>query len=308
VLDYHARCRDAELTAGRVLARGDCRRMVVSRNVFVEPGTRARMTCLPDLIAAVLRDAAASAVMPRFRRLAEAEIEEKSPGDLVTIADREAERIIAAGLAAIRPDARFVGEEACARDPSLLDGLGQGAVWIVDPIDGTGNYAAGRRPFALMAALIEDDETIASCILDPVDDRLAAAERGAGAWLDGIRITSAAGSPGLGAMAGIVSNFSRPPAIEPRVAALTERVAEVTPTRRCAGDEYPLVATGARHFALYWRTLVWDHAPGVLFLEEAGGVAARLDGSPYRTSDPSGAILLAQTPAIWEEVAVVMAA
>jgi fructose-1,6-bisphosphatase/inositol monophosphatase family enzyme len=266
------------------------------------------MTSLSDRIAAVLREAATRAVMPRFRRLAEAEIEEKSPGDLVTIADREAERIIASGLAAIRPDARFVGEEACARDPSLLDGLGQGAVWIVDPIDGTGNYAAGRRPFALMAALVEDGETIASCILDPVNDRLAAAERGAGAWLNGVRIIPAAGSPGLQAMTGIVSSFSRPPAIEPRVAILAGRVAEAAPTRRCAGDEYPLVATGARHFALYWRTLVWDHAPGVLFLEEAGGVAARLDGSRYRASDPSGAILLAQNPAIWEEVAAVMAA
>jgi fructose-1,6-bisphosphatase/inositol monophosphatase family enzyme len=266
------------------------------------------MTSLPDQIAAVLREAAAVAVMPRFRRLVEAEIEEKAPGDLVTIADREAERIIARGLAAIRPDARFVGEEACARDPALLDGLERGAVWIVDPIDGTGNYAAGRRPFALMAALVVEGETVASCILDPVDDRLAAAERGAGAWIHGARITPAAGSPGLGALTGIVSDFSRPPTMAPRIAALAGRVAEAAATRRCAGDEYPLVATGVRDFALYWRTLVWDHAPGVLFLQEAGGVAARLDGAAYRPADPSSAILLARTPAIWDEVAAVLAA
>ena len=104
-------------------------------------------------------------------------------------------------------------------------------------------------------------------------------------------------------MTGIVSSFSRPPAMEAGIASLAGRVAEAAPTRRCAGDEYPLVATGARHFALYWRTLVWDHAPGVLFLQEAGGRAARLDGRPYRIGDPGEGILLAQTPAIWDEVA-----
>ena len=266
------------------------------------------MTNVPDAVAAVLREAAAEAVMPRFHHHAPTEIEENSPGDLVTIADREAEAIIARGLTAIRPDARFIGEEACARDPSLLRDLDSGAVWIVDPIDGTGNYAAGRRPFALMAALVENGETVASCILDPVDDRLAAAERGAGAWLDGARIAPGTGSPGLSALRGIISSFARPPEAEPRVAALAGRVAEAAPTRRCAGDEYPLVATGARHFALYWRTLVWDHAPGVLFLQEAGGVAARLGGARYRPADPSGAILLARTPEIWNEVAAALIA
>ncbi|MDH7971799.1 inositol monophosphatase [Sphingomonas sp. AR_OL41] len=232
-----------------------------------------RQTALPDAIGAVLRAAAAEAVMPRFQRLADADIDEKSPGDLVTIADHEAEAIIARGLAAIRPDARFIGEEACARDPSLLRDLDRGAVWIVDPIDGTGNYAAGRRPFALMAALLEDGEIIASCILDPFDDRLAAAERGAGAYINGMRIAQVAGSPGLSALSGIVSSFAQPPAFGARIARLTGMVGEAVETRRCAGDEYPLVVTGARHFALYWRTLVWDHAPGVLFLQEAGGVA-----------------------------------
>jgi fructose-1,6-bisphosphatase/inositol monophosphatase family enzyme len=264
------------------------------------------MTKFSEAMASVLREAAAEAVMPRFQQLAEAEIEEKSPGDLVTIADREAEAIIARGLAKLRPDARFVGEEACALDPTLLDGLDRGAVWIVDPIDGTGNYAAGRAPFVLMAALVEEGETIASCIYDPLKDRVCAAERGGGAWLNGVRLGPAVDSPEVRALTGIVSSFSRPPMVEPCIAALTAAVKQTALTRRCAGDEYPLVATGRQHFAIYWRTLVWDHAPGVLFLQEAGGVAARFDGSPYRVADASGAILLAQTPAIWEAVAAVL--
>lgn len=278
----------------------------------VPPDPALSPTPIADRVGDVLRIAAAREVMPRFRRLGAGEIEEKAPGDLVTIADREAERVIAEGLAAIRPDARFVGEEACARDPGLLAGLDRGAVWIVDPIDGTGNYAAGREPFALMAALVEDGVTRAACILDPVADRLIAAERGCGTWIDGVRRTpdipgdAPGAAPDPATLTGIVSDFSRPPAMAERVAALAARTGAVVPTRRCAGHEYPLVAQGMRDFALYWRTLAWDHAPGVLLLEEAGGVAARIDGSPYRPADASEPILIARNPAVWATVAAIL--
>ena len=143
---------------------------------------------LSEAVGAVLLEAASEVVLPRFNRLTDRDVEEKSPGEPVTIADREAERIIARGLAPIRPDARFVGEEICAQDQSLLENLEQGAVWIVDPIDGTGNYAAGRTPFAMMAALLLDGEIAASAIVDPVANRVALAERGAGASIDGARV------------------------------------------------------------------------------------------------------------------------
>ena len=83
----------------------------------------------------------------------------------------------------------------------------------------------------------------------------------------------------LNACTGIVSSFQRPRAMEAQVAGLTGLASQVLPSQRCAGAEYPLVASGVRDFALYWRTLVWDHAPGMLNLEEAGGTAARLDGA-----------------------------
>ncbi|WP_375289230.1 inositol monophosphatase family protein [Qipengyuania sp.] len=261
---------------------------------------------LSEAMAAILLEAASEAVLPRFQRLTAREVEEKSPGELVTIADREAERIIARGLAPLYPDARFVGEEICAQDPSLLENLDEGAVWIVDPIDGTGNYAAGRTPFALMAALLVDGEILASAILDPVAGRVARAERVAGAFLDGQRLTATVTAPDIGALKGIVSGFARPRDMEDRVTALTDRVAEVAPTKRCAGHEYPLVATGAFDFALYWRTLVWDHAAGVLLLRESGGVAAHIDGTPYHPGRSGGGLLIARNQAIWNAVAAVL--
>lgn len=257
-------------------------------------------------MADVLHEAAQRAVLPRFGRLLDDDIGEKTPGELVTVADLEAERIIAAGLAAIRPKARFIGEEACARDPALLRGLDEGEAWIVDPIDGTGNFASGAVPFAMMAAYLRCGELAAACILDPLTGVMIMAERGAGAWCNGERIVTSQALRPLWRARGIVSHFQRPPAMEGCIAALAERTLELLPTRRCAGAEYPLVAAGALDFALYWRTLVWDHAPGVLIIEEAGGKAARLDGARYRPADAGGPILIAHTPEIWAQAAGVL--
>lgn len=258
---------------------------------------------LPIAMGDVLREAATKTVLPRFQNLSRSQVAEKSPGDLVTVADREAEAIIAAGLARLRPSARIVGEEACADNPALLSENEKGEVWIIDPIDGTGNFASGRTPFAMMAALMVGAQIVASAIFDPLGDRLMLAERGSGAWINGMRVDPSAPGRLPSALNGIASDFQRPPAEEARLKALSNSGVRLHPTKRCAGHEYPLVATGECHFALYWRTLIWDHAPGILFLEEAGGKVAQLDGSPFRIDRSSQPLLLAHNEAIWENIA-----
>jgi fructose-1,6-bisphosphatase/inositol monophosphatase family enzyme len=89
-----------------------------------------------------------------------------------------------------------------------------------------------------------------------------------------------------------------PPGQADLIERIRARVASVSPTARCAGHEYPLVASGARHFILYWRTLVWDHAPGVLLLTEAGGSATYLDGAPYDPCRSRVGLLLAHHPSL----------
>jgi fructose-1,6-bisphosphatase/inositol monophosphatase family enzyme len=257
---------------------------------------------LIDRVSEALRAAAAEAVLPRYRALAAHEVEEKSPGELVTIADREAEAAIARGLQGLVPGARLIGEEACARDPSLLDRIDEGDAWIVDPLDGTANFAAGRPPFAMMVALLRAGEIVGGWIYEPVEGRMTAAELGSGAFLDGARLRAAARPGGIAARHGIVSRFMLPDDMAAPVATVETAVAQVTPSRRCAGHEYPLVATGAVDFALYWRTIVWDHAPGVLILNEAGGIARRPDGSPYRPGIPGSGMLLAHNSEIADEV------
>lgn len=256
-----------------------------------------------DKVEALLREAAAYAILPRFQALQRHEIEEKSPGELVTAADREAERLIEAGLAALRPGALVVGEEAASADPALLAGLPDAdEAWLVDPLDGTANFAAGRAPFAVMVAFVRRRETVLSWMLDPVAGTMRIAERGGGAFTDGVRVHAQSACPPLGAMRGaILRRFLRPEdraRLETREAMLKE----ILSGHMCAGREYPAVVAGEQHFALFQRLLPWDHAPGVLFAEEAGGRARRLDGMPYVPGDLRPGLLVAQNPAVWSRV------
>lgn len=254
------------------------------------------MDTLDTAIAALMRRVANDIVMPRYQTLAAHEISEKTPGDLVTIADQESEVALAEGLTALLPEARVVGEEACAADPALLDGLGEGLAWIIDPIDGTGNFAAGKPPFALMIALVDRGETLGGWIYDPVGDRLCHARQRGGAFINGERII-ARGSGAALPVAGISTLFmdanERATTIA-RAAGLIDMV----DIPRCAGEQYPRIVLGVNDLSVFNRTLPWDHVPGVLFLSEAGGAISRTDGSAYRFWDHGSGLIAGATPAL----------
>ena len=108
-----------------------------------------------DRVTRLIEEAAAAEIMPRFQRLAAHDVREKAPGELVTIADEAVEARLAPLLTDLLPGSLVLGEEAAAVDRNLLDHLlGEHAVWVIDPVDGTGNFAEGRSAFALMVALV----------------------------------------------------------------------------------------------------------------------------------------------------------
>lgn len=255
-------------------------------------------------VCALMREVAQTVVLPRFRALAAHEIEEKAPGDYVTVADRESELRLAEGLSRIDPDARVVGEEACATDPALLDGLNRGRLWLVDPIDGTGNFAGGHAPFGIMVALVEDGEVQAGWILDPLLDRVCHAVAGGGASIDGVRVQvtpSARTQPLVG-----IAPYFLDAAQQAELARRAEGRATLTPMPRCAAEQYPRLVLGANDAALFERTMPWDHAAGTLFLEEAGGVARRIDGRRYRVAQPRAGMIAAASPRLWDQTAAVL--
>jgi fructose-1,6-bisphosphatase/inositol monophosphatase family enzyme len=249
----------------------------------------------------LIRDVAARIVMPRFRMLDAGQIEEKAPDELVTIADKESEIALAEGLTRLLPGSRVIGEEGVSADASLLEGIGEGTAWIVDPIDGTANFAAGETPFGIMVALVIDGVSEAAWLFDPVLNRLCSAGRGQGAYIDGERVTARTSGAPL-PVAGLSTRYL-PPELREDVERRAEGKMHCVGIPRCAAEQYPRVILGTNDLALFWRTHVWDHAPGALILTEAGGKIARFDGTPYAVTQTGTGLLAAATPQMWDEAA-----
>jgi len=259
---------------------------------------------LHEEVSALLRIVAAQVVIPRFRALAGHEVTIKSAGEVVTIADREAELRLHDGLAALGLGARIVGEEAAERDPTLLDNVGDGLVWLIDPLDGTANFAAGRAPFGMMIALVEDGSPVAGWMFDPLSGRLCQAARGLGATCNGA-VVRARPTGAARLRAGLGTHFLAPEQRE-RVHTHADRHLNVVPVPRCAAESYPRLVFGGDDIALFQRILPWDHAAGALFLTEAGGRITHWDGAPYRIGGCGTGVLAATSPEVWEQAAEIL--
>jgi fructose-1,6-bisphosphatase/inositol monophosphatase family enzyme len=234
-------------------------------------------------VAEIIREVSATEILPRFGRLGADDITEKLPGDLVTVADRASERELAVRLTDLLPGSRVVGEEAVFADPGVLDALeGPDPVWIIDPIDGTENYANANARFTVLVALAQGGELQASWIYEPCFGRMAQAVRGRGAFLDGEPLHVTAPPDGL---MDVDVSTSRPKFWTEQsrlaISALSTHGAWLMYSDG-AGLEYLTLASGSRTCALMVWENVWDHAAGLLLHSEAGGVTITSDGSPFR--------------------------
>ena len=258
-------------------------------------------------VARLLRDVVVAEVLPRFRNLGPGAIRTKSgPLDLVTDADEAAELVIRAGLERIFPGCLVVGEEGTAADPALLYRLGEpGLAFVVDPVDGTSNFAAGVPLFGCMVAAIRDSVVEAAWIHEPFADDCAIALAGQGAWVereDGTRAPLRVAEPKpVEQMVGAISWGYLP---EPDRSTVTRNMGRLASAvgYRCSAHEYRLVASGAADILLYNKMMPWDHAPGVLIHAEAGGFSARFDGAPYSPLVHTGGLIAAPDEASWAAV------
>lgn len=255
---------------------------------------------LVEQVRQAIEETAAAVVLPRFRSPT-AQARQKGPGDWVTVADHDAEAQLARLLPALLPGSSVVGEEAVHAAPAVLEELSADRpVWLVDPLDGTANFAAGREPFAMMVALLRQGRTELGWIYLPMRRATLSATRGKAAHLDGVRVPPRQAAGSARAILPL-------PALPAEIAASIERraqgVLEVQPSVWCAGSEYHQLLSGAADAALFTATMPWDHAAGVLALTAAGGRAAYLDGSPYDPRDRTHrAMLVAVSPGLWEKV------
>jgi fructose-1,6-bisphosphatase/inositol monophosphatase family enzyme len=242
-------------------------------------------------VSALLVDVAERLILPKFGTLGSDEIEEKKPGDLVTVADRDAEVEISRVLRASEPGVLVVGEEGVFSDPRSLDALPYAPhAWVIDPVDGTRNFARGRPDFAVMLAEVRDAVTVRGWIWQPVHARLYVVERGAGVTCNGERLTPPAPSPRevpLGA------SYLPVPG---------EEQAEVRLVRSwgSCGIDYPKLITGEVDFLCYRSMFPWDHLAGALMVAELGGRIATDTGVDYHAGVIGRRLVSATDPQLWQ--------
>jgi len=250
-----------------------------------------------EAITILLKDVAAQVITPRFRSLQAGEVHEKQPGDLVTIADHEAEDLITAALQAAYPSALVIGEESVAQKPALLDAYAHAEhAFIIDPIDGTKNFVNGSPDHAVMAAELRHGLVVRSWIWQPQHEAAYVAERGAGAFRNGEPLTTTPPSDAPATWRGVTSRRGWVGRALPGLSSL--ELSWVS-----CGIDYPRLIEGAADYLVYYRTLPWDHAPGQLLLTEAGGELRTYAGEPYDPRHPHvGGLVAAADRATYDGV------
>ncbi|MGW1213995.1 inositol monophosphatase family protein [Streptomyces sp. NPDC002499] len=232
-----------------------------------------------------VREAVAKEITPRFRRLAAHEVDEKAgPHDLVTDADRLAEKYLTGALSALLPGSVVVGEEAVHANPATYEAIqGEAPVWIVDPVDGTRQFVHGDPGFSTLVALAHHGVLLASWTYAPALDLLATAVKGQGAYLNGERLH--AGPPTAGRDLEVATSHPDYTTDEQKRALLGLWTEGVAP-RACgsAGLEYLAIARGELDATAFSWEAAWDHAAGILLVEEAGGTHLTITGEPFRVT------------------------
>lgn len=246
----------------------------------------------PATMLQILDEVAGLVVRPKFRALASDDVEQKSPGDFVTVADREAEREIVARLRALVPNALLVGEEDTFYSDAKLAALADAELaYTIDPIDGTRNFVNGEREYGMMVAEVRSGVTTRAWIWQPEYQRSYVAELGAGVYRDGERLTPIVRDR---LPVGCASNQKY------HGDTGGGRVAPIIGSAWSAAFDYPHLLEGVTDYIYYSTLKPWDHLPGALMLRELGGVSRTRDGVDYTASTQSSHLIAAVTPQIWD--------
>jgi fructose-1,6-bisphosphatase/inositol monophosphatase family enzyme len=256
----------------------------------------------------ILQGVITSIVMPSFRSLRPEDIHSKDtpgdPDDLVTIVDKAAERYLIDALSDVVPGAAFIGEVAVSDDPTLVTALSASApAWLIDPIDGTKNFANGNANFGVMLALVESARTRVSWMAVPAaqpSGYIVVAERGRGTSIDGARVAPLRGAHSIAR--GTIHTRMMPADHAREVRKRLDGQYESRASTGSAATEYSAIVRGEKDFVIYYRLLPWDHAPGALAVTEAGGAAVHVSGSPYTPLSPNQVTIVAATPELAETI------
>ena len=240
----------------------------------------------------IIRNAARIAVLPRFQHLSPDEIREKSPGNLVTDADIEAEDILTHALTELLPDSLVLGEEGAVENPDTLDhSYSQKAVWIIDPVDGTRNFTNGTPCFGMIVALMIAGKVRAGWLYYPTDDEMIYGCRQSGVILEDAHdkkllpcFSNEPDNTDIFQQAFLLSPYGQKNAQKKALQKAAVSFRE-TLGYGCAAQEYRLLLKGGANLGFYSGIWPWDHAAGSFLLELCGGLSITNDSTPYSAAN-----------------------
>ena len=225
---------------------------------------------------------AGRALVKDFREVENLQVSVKGPGDFVTKADREAERIIREELMGGRPTYGWIGEESGetpGEDPTRR--------WIVDPLDGTTNFLHGMPHWSVSIALEHKGEIVAGVVFDAAKDEMFFAEKGQGAWMNDNRRLRVSGRSRMNEA---VFATGVPFGAKRTLPLMLQDLARLMPTsagvRRWGSAALDLAYVTAGRFDGYWEREInaWDMAAGMILVREAGGLVSGVgEGAPFDT-------------------------
>jgi myo-inositol-1(or 4)-monophosphatase len=212
----------------------------------------------------ILRDAGGIAA-DYFARRATLAIDRKGAQDLVSEADRACEDFIVAALARAFPEDGFLGEEGGRRGGS------GGALWVIDPIDGTHNFLTGIPFWCLSLALVAGGEAVGGLIYDPVQDEMFSAVQGGGAFLNGTPMRVSGETDLTRARICVGFSYRRP--VTDHIAAIEACLSAGCEYLRLGSGALALAYVAAGRFDGYWERHMnsWDAAAAIALVREAGG-------------------------------------
>ncbi len=202
--------------------------------------------------------------------------------DIVTEADTAAESVILELIRQRFPQHSILAEESGG------DGIGNGYTWVVDPLDGTTNYAHHIPSFAVSIGVLEDGHPLAGVIYDPLCDHTFAAARGEGATLNGKPLHVSHLTEMDRAVVGL--DWGHSDEVRERVLAYLLKIAHRCSTVRTFGSAtlaLAYIAAGWLDVYLHLALKPWDAAAGILLVAEAGGRCTTPGGEPYQVDLPA---------------------
>ena len=238
-------------------------------------------------------------ILPRFVNV---RAETKSDGSLLTEADSAMQAALIHALTEKYPDIKVLGEEMDPDQQQALLDEG-GAIWCVDPLDGTTNFASGMPIFSVSVALIEHGKPLLGVVYDPVRDECFSAVAGKGAWLNGLPLHVSPWTRGLSDAVAVV-DFKR------LHRELAMEMASNPPYRsqRNLGTcalEWAWMAAGRFQLYMHGGQKLWDHAAGALIAREAGVQVLTPEGEPVLADKLAPCPVLAATDMVlwvlWHE-------